>query len=43
MESPQMKKDAKLKSKSKLQVAAEDAQIESGSHATVTSVKSDVN
>ena len=43
MESPQMKKDAKLKSKSKLQVGAEDAQIESGSHATLTSVKSDVN
>ena len=43
MESPQMKKEAKLKSKSKVQVPAEDAQIESGSHATLTSVKSDVN
>ena len=38
-----MKKEAKLKSKSNLQLPADDARIESGSHATLTSVKSDVN
>ena len=38
-----MKKEAKLKSKSNLQIPADDARIESGSHATLTSVKSDVN
>ena len=43
MESPQLRKEAKLRSKSNLQLPADDARIESGSHATLTSVKSDVN